>query len=151
MRARADDERLLDVALFVQFAGAYFGGKPEFAKFLLARMRPELKPAINAWIALRPLKNPQAPQTPFSMPQYRVAAAGEAATLEYQAGRAFESAVAATRTGDGYVLLTVLYSSVMFLGGVGAKLRHPLHLMLLTLGFVVFVFATVLLTKHPVY
>ena len=35
----------------------------------------EFKPAVDAWIATRPLKNPNAPPTPFAMPQYKLAGA----------------------------------------------------------------------------
>ena len=46
----------------------------------------EFEPAFDAWIATRPRENPNAPLSPFAMPQYRLAASTQADALESQAG-----------------------------------------------------------------
>ena len=47
----------------------------ELADFYFKRFREEFRPAVDAWVATRPLKNPNAPLTPFAMPQYKLAGA----------------------------------------------------------------------------
>lgn len=46
--------------------------------FLYERFRDEFRPAVDAWLATRPLLSPDAPSTPFAMPEYRLAAGSEA-------------------------------------------------------------------------
>ena len=70
----------IDVATFTQWVDAYALRRTELADFYFKRFRKEFKPAVNAWLATRPLKNPNAPLTPFAMPQYKLAAAAEART-----------------------------------------------------------------------
>ena len=52
---------------------------------------PEFKPAVDAWVATRPLKNPAAPPTPFAMPEYTLEARATADRLDAQA-QAFAAA-----------------------------------------------------------
>ena len=60
--ARASDSptrrREVDVATFTQWANAYALGETTLADFYFRRFRAEFEPAVNAWIATRPLKNP---------------------------------------------------------------------------------------------
>ena len=60
----------------------------ELADFYFARFRAEFKPAVDAWVATRPLQNADAPLTPFAMPQYRVAAQAEARAARGRGGGA---------------------------------------------------------------
>src|SRR5262245_7090402 len=72
----------VDVATFIAWVDAYSARDTELSSFYFRRFRDEFKPAVNAWIATRPLKNPKAPLTPFAMPQYRSSALTEADALE---------------------------------------------------------------------
>ena len=47
------------MASFFQWVDAYVRGEGELAEFYFRRFRAEFKPAVNAWIATRPLKKPQ--------------------------------------------------------------------------------------------
>ena len=78
----ANTQSGVDVATFTQWANAYSLRQTELADFYFKRFRPEFKPAVDAWVATRPLKNPAAPPTPFAMPQYRLAARAQADQLE---------------------------------------------------------------------
>ena len=73
------------MATFTQWVNAYALKQTELADFYFKRFRTEFKPAVDAWIATRPLKNPDAPLTPFAMPQYQLAARAEAERLDAQA------------------------------------------------------------------
>jgi hypothetical protein len=72
-------------ALPTQWVNAYAQRQQELANFYFKRFRKEFKPAVNAWIATRPLKNPKAPLTPLAMPQYKLAVQAEAEQLNAQA------------------------------------------------------------------
>ena len=81
----ANTQTEIDVATFTQWVNAYALQQTELADFYFKRFREEFRPAVDAWVATRPLKNPNAPLTPFAMPQYKLAARAEAERLEAQA------------------------------------------------------------------
>src|SRR5262245_56944784 len=64
----------IDVATFVQWINARAQDDTRLADFYEARFRDEFRPAIDAWIATKPLQDPSAPATPFAMPEYRLQA-----------------------------------------------------------------------------
>ena len=68
--SRADAQTQIDVATFTQWVDAYARNETMLADFYFKRFRAEFKPAVDAWIATKPLKTPNAPLTPFAMPQY---------------------------------------------------------------------------------
>ena len=78
----ANTQTGVDVATFTQWVNAYALRQTELADFYFERFRAEFKPAVDAWIATKPLKNPGAPPTPFAMPEYRLQARAEAGRLE---------------------------------------------------------------------
>lgn len=89
--------------------------------FLFLRLRPEFRPAVDAWIATRPLGNRDAPSTPLAMPEYRLAAQAAGDALERQAER---DSIAAQQTGvraANYTLLGVLFALTVFFAAVGNK------------------------------
>ena len=81
----AEAQTEVDVATFTQWANAYVREETELANFYFRRFRKEFKPAVNAWVATRPLTNANAPLTPFAMPQYKLAATEEAEQLDAEA------------------------------------------------------------------
>ena len=78
----ANTQMQIDVATFAQWVDAYSREEAELADFYFKRFRLEFSPAVDAWIATRPLKNPEAPATPFAMSEYRLAARAQADRLE---------------------------------------------------------------------
>jgi hypothetical protein len=74
----ANAQTEIDVSTFEQWVDAYAANDTFLADFYYARFRGEFKPAVDAWIATMPLKNPDAPLTPFAMPEYVLAARQEA-------------------------------------------------------------------------
>src|SRR5262245_30078629 len=69
----AQAQTQVDVATFIAWADASQRGDTQLAAFYVKRFRAEFKPAFAAWIATRPLENPDAPSTPFAMSEYQVA------------------------------------------------------------------------------
>ena len=121
----ANTQTEIDVATFTQWADAYARNETMLAAFYRKRFRPEFKPAVEAWIASRPLKNPQAPLTPFATPQYRLAARAESERLETKAAAEATTAGRNIQRATNYVLGVVLFSSALFFGGISSRIGNP--------------------------
>jgi hypothetical protein len=165
----ADAEEVIDVNTFVSWAaaldqeqkanptasarpsGSYQSDPNTLSGFLFDRFRPEFKKVVDAWLTLDPLSNPQAPPTPFAMPQYKLANRQRADRLEVQADHQSDVARQDNQRGDNYVLATVLFASVLFFAGVSSKL-NSMRSRILTLVLAVLVLLTgiAVLATYPV-
>jgi hypothetical protein len=147
----ANAQTEVDVATFTQWVNAYSLRQTELADFYIKRFRAEFKPAVNAWIATRPLKNPDAPPTPFAMPQYKLEARVAAERLEAQAQVFAGQVLNNIQRASNYVLAVVLFASALFFAGMSTKLTAPrLRVALLSVGCAVFVFTAVWIATSPV-
>ena len=99
--------------------------RPELADFYRRRFRAEFKPAVNAWIATRPLTNPGAPLTPFAMPQYRLAARDEAERLEAAPRPVGEGAARTSSAPPTTSSGSCCSPPALFFAGISTKLRSP--------------------------
>lgn len=66
----AGQDTLVDVVTFTNWLEAVSTDNQALADFYHQRFREEFQPAFTAWLALEPLKNPDAPPSPFAMPAY---------------------------------------------------------------------------------
>lgn len=141
----------IDVTLFAEYAAAIATEQDELAAFLEARFRDEFRPAFNAWLATDPLVTQGAPASPFEMEEYVLADAEEATALAAEAAAAGARAGEANQRGDNYVLLTVLFASVLFFAGVSTKTSSlPIQAALTTLSGVLLVAGAVIILTFPV-
>jgi hypothetical protein len=119
--------------------------------FIYTRFRDEFRPAVDAWIALRPLVNPDAPRTPFQMDEYRLASDAEAQRWQEQAEARAADARAANQRADNYVLLSVMFALVLFFVALGGKARaRRSRGLLLVLSLVTLLAGVGLLATYPV-
>lgn len=147
----ANAQAQIDVAVFTQWVNAYATGNRELRTFYFERFRPEFKPAVVAWIATRPLRNPNAPLTPFAMPQYKPAARVEAARLEKQADAWAATARRNVQRSTNYVLGVVMFAAALFFAGMSTKLpSRRLGVALLVMGLVVFLVTLAWIATSPV-
>lgn len=147
----ANAQTQVDVATFTQWVDAYAQEQTELADFYYARFREEFRPAMDAWVATRPLLNPDAPLTPFAMPEYQLAARDEAEKLEAKAEGLSAMARTNVQRATNYVLCVVLFAAVLFFAGMSTKLQSPrLRRVLLGFGVVVFVGTLVWLATFPI-
>ena len=147
----ANAQTQIDVATFTQWVNAYALEQTELADFYFARFRAEFKPAVDAWVATRPLKNDDAPLTPFAMPEYTLEARQEADRLEAEAEVWSAKARENVQRATNYVLGVVLFAAVLFFAGISTKLRTPaLRRVLLGFGVVVFLATVAWLATFPV-
>jgi hypothetical protein len=147
----ATSQTQIDVATFVQWVDAYAKKETRLADFYFKRFRAEFKPAVDAWIATRPLKNATAPLTPFAMPQYKLAAQEQADRLEREADAWAAKARANVGRSTNYVLCVVLFAAALFFAGMSAKLPdRRIRVVLLSFGIAVFLGTIVWLATFPV-
>lgn len=147
---RAGQETQVDIATFIQWVDADAAGDGKLARFYRKRFRPEFRPAFAAWLATSPKTNPDAPPTPFAMPEYRLATAQQAARLNTLAGVNADSAGEANQRADDYILAVVLFAISLFFAGVSTKVRSLRQQeALLAIGGLLFVGTAVWLATLP--
>jgi len=147
----ANREAQIDVAIFTQWVDAYARGETELEAFYRKRFTPEFQPAFKAWVATKPRKNPDAPLSPFAMPQYHLAASDKADELEARAG-AFSSTVSQyIQRADNYTLAVVLFASALFFAGISTRMRSPgQRVALLAVGYLLLLGTIAWLATFPV-
>jgi hypothetical protein len=138
--ARGDQLRTIDVTLFSQALDAYGAGDERLTRFYVERFRDEFRPAFDAWLATEPRTNPDAPPSPFSLPEYQVAELLRADELVRAARALKEEALEANQRSDNYVLAVAVFAAALFFAGVGSRVASPWARVALlgvaTLGFV---------------
>ena len=147
----AQAQTQIDVATFIQWVDAERGKDEALADFYRDRFRKEFRPAFAAWEATRPVENPDAPPTPFAMPEYRLASTAEAERLD-QAAAASSAAVSTNiQHATNYVLGVVLFSVALFFAGMSTKLQSPApRKSLLVLGCLLFLGTVSWIATFPV-
>jgi hypothetical protein len=134
----ANTQTEVDVATYIQWVDALAHDEAELAEFYARRFRPEFQPAVKAWQATKPFTNPNAPLTPFQMPQYELAAREEAVQLETQAEASSAKGRVNVQRATNYVLGVVLFAAALFFAGISTKQQSPpLRWALLTFGVLV--------------
>lgn len=147
----AGQQSEVDVVTFTAWADAYAAGDEFLSDFYFKRFRPEFKPAVDAWVATRPLKNPKAPPTPFVMPQYKSAAAAQSAALVKEAEGHTADATQSNQRSDNYVLAVVLFAAALFFAGISTKLSRPRQrTWILGLGYLLFLCTFVWVLTFPI-
>lgn len=163
LAGRADDlantQSQIDVATFIAWVDAYAEGEvvegegtqETLADFYYARFREEFKPAVDAWVATQPLKDPDAPLTPFAMPEYHLAARDEAAAQDAATDAKAVEVRSDLERQSNYVLAVVLFATVLFLAGVSTRLNvQGVRLAMLGLGCVIFIGTMIWIATFPV-
>ena len=147
----AMQERAFDASMFITFMQARIEGNKALESFLGQRFRPETKPAVEAWLKLEPLNNLKAPPSPFHMAEYSQKEVAEVARQEELVANAMAAAREARLISDDYVLLTVVFASVLFFGGIARAFdSRSLRLVLAALAVLLFLGTLVALTTMPI-
>lgn len=147
----ANAEKQVDIALFTQWVDARLHGEHEIAAFYEHRFRDEFEAAFQAWLHTDPFTDPTAPESPFSMPEYAVAAQEEAAALNATADAGADSAHTYVQWATNYVLGVVLFAVALFFAGIAPRLARPrLRVGVLITGVIVFLGALVWIATSPV-
>ena len=147
----AQAQAQVDVATFTSWVDAFARDETELADFYFKRFRAEFKPAVDAWLATKPRQNPDAPLTPFAMPQYELAAAADAERLDADAEVSSAVVRRNIQNASNYVLGVVLFAVSLFFAGMSTKLR-ALRLRKITVGMgcAVFVGTVIWIATFPI-
>lgn len=144
--------RAFDASMFLDYMQAKLEHREAFENYLLQRFRPEMRQALDAWLKLDPMKDLSAPLSPFAMPEYSQKETAVIDRQEALAAAAVNGAREARQASDNYVLLTVLYASVLFFGGIARAFDSRLVRTALTVLAVLLFLATFVgLISMPVH
>jgi len=147
----ANTQSTIDVATFTQWANAYALHQTQLAEFYFRRFRAEFRPAVDAWVATKPLKNADAPLTPFVMPQYTLKARTESDRLEAAANGFTARVLRDIQRASNYVLGVVLFASALFFAGMSTKLTTPrLRVAMLVIGGAIFLGTAAWMATSPI-
>jgi hypothetical protein len=150
-QALSEAQTEVDVATFIQWVNARARQQTGLATFYRNRFRKEFVPAFNAWVARKPFANPDAPPTPFAMPQYRLAAAAEAEKLDADAELSSAQVHRNIQRGSDYVLCVVLFAVSLFFAGISTRTTAPgSRKVLLGIGCLLFVGTVAWIATFPV-
>ena len=119
--------------------------------FLFDRFRPEFRAATLEWLDTNPFLDPDAPSSPFDLGGEQFAQFELAEELRSQAEASAAKARENNQQSDNYVLLTVLFATVLFLAGLSQKLNsEKAQAALFTVAVVLLVFSVFGLLRQPV-
>jgi hypothetical protein len=136
----------------MEWAGAVATDNARLAEFYEERFPPNLATAVRAWLATEPLGNPDAPIHPFVMEEYRVSEDSVVARATREGAAKWAEARRADANGDRYVLLTVIFASVLFFGGIEQKFTDTrVRTAFLVVGGLLFVGGIAALLTYPVH
>ncbi len=148
---QASQIALLDVLLFSQHINARVSSNFLLAEFYSDRFRGEAKTAFNAWLAMKPFENSNAPPHPFVPALYQPQLLRDAGAAQAEGERYAQQSGDAGRVSRNYILVTVLLACALFCGGIGPKFElRWIRLSVMGLGLGVFVFAVFRLLALPV-
>ncbi len=143
--------RLYDFIIVNNWLNAYTQGNTKLANIYVRRFRSEFRPTFEAWLALDPLNNPNAPPGPLFMPQYKVGLSETADQLEARAAKTFVEGQAAKEQGDAYVLNTVFLAVVLFLTAIAENFKwNTIRAVILVVALVMLLFGIYHLVIYPI-
>jgi hypothetical protein len=116
--------RTFDGMALLEFWRALRTGDQKTADTLLAHMRPALQAAIKASIADGILTDPTKPG-PLQRAEYHLPQESEALARRQEAATLQATANQAGQASSRYVLLTLMFASVLFFGGIGSTFSTP--------------------------
>lgn len=120
----ANQFRLGDLSVFENYIDAQLDGDAVLADFYRTRFRDELEPAFEAWTALDPLTNPDAPPSPLAMPEYQLSQEREARALTARAEARFAEGEDANSISDTYTASTLLFASALFFTAISERFEY---------------------------
>jgi hypothetical protein len=141
---------IIDVMTFTQYSNALIKNDQNITNFYYQRFTPEMKIAVDAWLQTDPLKNPNAPSSPFVMLEYNRTHVLLAQQFEEKTNLELQQAQQANENSSSYVFLSVFYSSALFIDGViGRTSNKKLGHILLYITMTITIIATIILIQIP--
>jgi hypothetical protein len=147
----ANEHRLADLSVFENFIDASLTGDTELADFYRTRFSDALEPAYDAWIALDPQSNPDAPTSPLVMPEYRLTQEDDAAELNARAEAKFAAGEDANTYSDIFTASTLFLASALFFAAISERFDYRrARIGLLAFAFVALIAGIVVGLTQPI-
>ena len=150
-----NQQRTIDGIQVITIASALAEGRNATVDFMVPRIRADLRSVIQAWLDTDPIHNKNSPPHPLLMPEYT-----ETIQKKFREHQAFltngfntnmSEAQNAGDHGDGYVLLTVLFATVLFFAGISSTFHsHKIERILLFIATCILVVTLGMLWTLPV-
>jgi hypothetical protein len=132
-----DTVAAIEVQMFTAWLQAKVRNEAQLADFYQARFPASFKPAFKDWLAERPLVDPSAAPSPFSMPSYQRPGFASARQLDAQADKAFAQGQYDRRASDAFQQGATVLALALFFGGIGQVFKVPAgRIVLLTIAVV---------------
>ncbi len=152
--ANSDGQRqqTTDTSLFTEWVRAALDGDTDRAGFVEARFRPGFIPAFEDWLGDTTLPTEHLPDaSPFQTDGYSTPGFDEARSHFAEVDTLQQDADRASRTGQTYVLIAVLFASVLFFGGISTKVTDlRASRLLIVMAVLALIGAVIELLSQPV-
>jgi hypothetical protein len=119
----ANQTLIYNAGTFTAWLQAYAQHEKYLQQLLSRRFTPEYKVAFDAWLAIHPFTDPNAPPGPRYMPEYKDPLVEQTAVLSKEASHAFDLGVGYRATAEKYVRITVVLAAVLFLIAIGQRFK----------------------------
>jgi hypothetical protein len=150
-QTEANQFRLADLGVFENFIDATLDGDAELADFYRQRFRDEFEPAFEAWTALDPLTNPEAPPSPLAMPEYQLADDEEARELTARAEAKFREGEDANSVSDSFTATTLFFAAALFFAAISERFSYVrARASLLGFAAVGLIAGTIIMVTEPI-
>lgn len=147
----AEQRRSLDVGLYAEWVKAINANDNRLAEFVFNRFPEPLKTAAVAWRATDPLNNPEAPTSPFVMPEYALPESAEEQRWAQAAVAESEAAERANAIADRYLLFTVIFATTLFFAGISGKFdSFAVNVGILVLGGLTLITSAAIMLTLPI-
>ncbi len=143
--------RTQDGLVLLEYWRALRQGDAKTTETIESHMRPSLRASLRASIEGGVLANPEVPG-PLQRAEYVLAEEQEASAQRERAGVARSAAAAAGKVAGEYVLLTLMFASVLFFGGIGGTFTsRRVRVGLACVAMALFVITAAMLVGLPPY
>jgi hypothetical protein len=140
----------IHTAMFMQLLAAQQAGNEKLVNFYVERFPPDVRKAYDAWLAQKPLENPNADPHPFVPNLYEIRGTREAADANAKAAKSQQEARRAGNVSGQYLANTVLFATVLFFASASGKFEQQrVRVVAFAFAVAVFVFALVRTAMLP--
>jgi hypothetical protein len=114
----------IHTAMFMQLLAAQQAGNEKLVNFYAERFPPDVRKAYDAWLAQKPLENPNADPHPFVPRLYEVPGTRAATEANAKAASSLQEARRAGNVSGQYLANTVLFATVLFFASASGKFEQ---------------------------
>jgi hypothetical protein len=151
LKDKMNQETAVDIDMLSNYLNALAQGDTHLASiYQNEAFSDALKKVFPMWEQAKASGKPDVPKTPFQMPEYKPRHFQETVATQTYAHSESQKAKQASDHANGYLLLTVLFASVLFFAGIGTKFSTKgLKLSVLSMGALIFIASVVVLAVQP--